>query len=58
MIKYFEIPNTVNYDLQQLKQEYKKDIPGLKLEDWGETENFSGPPSFVKEMSKEKNKKK
>ncbi len=47
--------------LRKLKQEYKKDIPGLKLEDWGDTKDFSNDPEYLKdkkEMSKEKNKKK
>ena len=26
--------------LRKLKQEYKKDIPGLKLENWGDTKDF------------------
>ncbi len=47
--------------LRKLKQEYKKDIPGLKLEDWGDTKDFSNDPEYLKdkkEMSKDKKKKK
>ena len=47
--------------LRKLKEEYKRPIPGLKLEDWGDTKDFSNDPEYLKdkkEMSKDKKKKK
>jgi len=47
--------------LRKLKEEYKRPIPGLKLEDWGDTKDFSNDPEYLKdkkEMSKNKKKKK
>ena len=59
---YFHVEGSGPEYLRKLKDATKKDLdnpmPGFNLEDWGETENFSGPPGFVKEMLKEKKKKK